>query len=169
MAYSDTEDVRRLLIGYRGDTENRTADVLDNDQLLDDIANADAQIDASLNRRYEVPFAPPIPAMVKYMSIDIAAYLADMRFRGSREYGSTHPVQLRYDRARRLLDDLGSGRRLLELATEDEALVINPYDGVLMSTRHVWTRYPEGQIEPDGGGLPYPYGNLGYDYYGRGR
>lgn len=171
MAYSNREDVRRLLVGARGDDGNRTPDVLDNDQIDDDIANADAQIDAALNRRYEVPFTTPIPAMVKFMSIDIASYLADMRFRGSREYsGTTHPFQLRYDRARRLLDDLGSGRRLLDGANEDDAIVINPYDGTLMTTRHIWTRYPEGQIEADGESLPYPYGNYGYyDYYGRGR
>lgn len=171
MGYANREDVRRLLVGARSDEQNRTPDVLDNDQIDDDIAAAEAQVNVSLDRRYTVPFVTPIPAMIKFITIDIAAYLADMRYRGSREYaGNTHPMQLRYDRARRLLDDLGSGRRLLEGANEDEAIVINPYDGTLMSTRHIWTRYPEGQIEPDAASLPYPYGNYGYsDYYGRGR
>lgn len=171
MAYANREDVRRLLVGARTDTQNRTPNVLDNDQIDDDINSTEAQINVSLNRRYEVPFVEPIPAMIKFITIDIAAYLADMRFRGSREYsGNTHPMQLRYDRARRLLDDLGSGRRLLDLTLEDEAIVINAYDGTLMTTRHIWTRYPEGQFEPDSESLPYPYGNYGYpDYYGRGR
>lgn len=171
MAYSAVEDVRRVLVGNRDETENVTPNILDTDQIRDDIANADAQIDVALNRRYDVPFVP-VPDMVKFISIDIACYLADMRFRGAREYsGSTHPFQLRYDRARRLLDDLGSGRRLLSVGEDFGSEVINPYEGDLMTTSHIFTRYPEGQIEqdPEVGGLPYPYGNLYWDYYGRGR
>jgi phage gp36-like protein len=138
------------LVGNRAESENKSPNVLDSDQIQDEIENAETQIDAALRRRYTVPFEEPIHATIKYLCIDIAAYLCDLRFRGSREYESErYPFPLRYDRARRLLDDLGTGRRLLEDAIEDDAEVFNPYEGTLMKTQHIFTRWPEGVIRDD--------------------
>lgn len=138
-----------LLVGNRGElSENNNPDVLDSDQVQQDIDDADMQIDAALTRRYPVPFAEPVPAAIKFISLNIAAYLCDLRFRGSREYESErYPFPLRYDRARRLLDDLGSGRRLLSESEDDFSEVINPYEGTLMNTQHIFTRWPEGTIQ----------------------
>jgi phage gp36-like protein len=140
-----------LLTGNRADfQENNNPDVLDSDQVQQDIDDADTQIDMALTRRYDTPFVDPIPSAIKFISLNIAAYLCDMRFRGSREYESErYPFPLRYDRARRLLDDLGSGRRLLNESEDDFSEVINPYEGTLMNTRHIFTRWPEGMIRDD--------------------
>jgi phage gp36-like protein len=140
-----------LLTGNRADfQENNNPDVLDSDQVQQDIDDADSQIDMALTRRYDTPFVDPIPSAIKFISLNIAAYLCDMRFRGSREYESErYPFPLRYDRARRLLDDLGSGRRLLNESEDDFSEVINPYEGTLMNTRHIFTRWPEGMIRDD--------------------
>jgi phage gp36-like protein len=140
-----------LLLGNRADADvAANPNVLDSDQVQQDIDDADMQIDMALTRRYETPFADPIPGAIKFISLNIAAYLCDLRYRGSREYESErYPFPLRYDRARRLLDDLGSGRRLLNESEDDFAEVINPYEGTLMNSRHIFTRWPEGVIRDD--------------------
>lgn len=151
MSYCTVEDVRVLLVGNRADENlNNNPNVLDSDQIQHEIENAETQIDSALRRRYTVPFEEPIHTTIKYICIDIAAYLCDLRFRGSREYESErYPFPLRYDRARRLLADLGSGRQLLEDTSLDDTEVVNPYEGTLMNTRHIFTRWPEGMIRDD--------------------
>lgn len=151
MLYCTVEDVRKLLVGNREDDDlNVNPNVLDSDQIQEEIENAEAQIDMALKRRYETPFEEPIPVAIRHITIDIAAYLCDLRFRGSREYeNERYPFPLRYDRARRLLDDLGSGRRLLDQVSDDFAEAINPYDGNMFGTQHIFTRWPEGVIRDD--------------------
>jgi phage gp36-like protein len=147
--YSDVEQVRAILVGARTESQSLGANTLDTDQIEDEIKNADSQIDTALQRRYGalLPFSP-VPPVINSISADIATYLCDLRFRRSREYGTeSHPTILRYDRARRLLDDIGNGRRVISgLSTDNASEVFNPYEGTLMTTKQIFTRWPEGVI-----------------------
>lgn len=153
MAYSTPAEVRSLLVGVNtspaGDYD-LTPNQLSDDQVTAEIANADSEIDAKLANRYTVPFIAPIPELIHSLSIDIAAYLCDLRFRGARELSSDlHPFYLRYRRALDMLEKLTLGSLELPNIELDEAggaSVVNPYTGELMTTRHIFTRWPEGVI-----------------------
>lgn len=154
MAYSTVEEVRSLLVGVDNSPAtdyDLTANQLTDAQIELDIADADSEIDTALAERYTVPFPTPIPALINSLSINIAAYLADLRFRGGKEYASElSPYYLRYQRARTMLDAFAQGQgtipggELPEIG--DGSLVFNPYDGNLFRTKHIFTRWPEGVI-----------------------
>jgi len=56
MAYSSEDAVIAVLIGRRSENRNETPADLDIDQIRFAIADADAQINLALKRRYDVPF-----------------------------------------------------------------------------------------------------------------
>lgn len=155
MAYSTAEQVRLLLKGVDDSPAtdyDLTADKLSDAQIEADIVDADSEIDAALGDRYTVPFPTPIPPLVTSLSINIAAYLADLRFRGGKEHASElSPFYLRYRRSRQILNSISEGRGTIP-GLPDDALngggseVFNPYDGILFNTAHIWTRWPEGVI-----------------------
>lgn len=155
MAYSTAAEVRLLLVGVNDSPAtdyDLTADKLSDAQIEADIADADAEIDTALGDRYTVPFPTPIPSLVNSLSINIAAYLADLRFRGGKEYASElSPFYLRYQRARDLLDSLVSGAATIpgEDVEDEFGVVINPYEGTMFNTKHIFTRWPEGTIRDD--------------------
>lgn len=155
MAYSTVEEVRLILKGVDNSPAtdyDLTPDQLSDAQVEDDIANADNQIDSALGSRYTVPFPTPTPPLVNSLSKDIASYLSDLRFRGAKEYGSElSPFYLRYQRAVALLNSLEEGTGSIpgiDLGT-GEGAVFNPYEGTLMTTKHIFTRWPEGTIRDD--------------------
>jgi phage gp36-like protein len=111
MAYSSETDVIAVLIGRRDENRNETPAELDVDQIRYAIADADAQIDLAFKRRYVVPFdVGSVPDLVKSLSISIASYLALLTFRGAAPITDGDPLALRYDRARRMLDAIQTGR-----------------------------------------------------------
>jgi phage gp36-like protein len=136
MAYSTVTQVKLVLQGYvdPGPVDpDRTPTLLSDEQIGYEISNADEQINAVLRRRYIIPLPEPIPLIIRNLSIDIAAALADEIFRGSREYASPlSPARLRYDRALLILDRIAAGD--YSIYNEDEApeniggesIVINP-------------------------------------------
>lgn len=176
MPYSVAEDVRLVLQGMsdpgQGNDPDFTPAHLSDAQIEYEIGNADLQIDLILRRRYAIPLPLPFPAVLKNLSIDIAVSLADMQFRGSREYASVlHPARLRYERALLILDRIATGDYPLYNPGEgpsevgDEAAVFNPYPGDILLTKEVFPRgyvpglgssgeYGERQVEA----IPYyPY------------
>lgn len=153
MPYSTPAQVRTVLQGYlesnQGDPD-KTAANLSDAQIEYEISNADEQIDAVLRRRYALPLPEPTPAVLRNLSVDIAAAQADMLFRGSREYASAlHPMRLRYERALLILDRIATGDYPLYNEGEgpdlvgDEAIVINPgfYDGGLITADQVFRNH----------------------------
>jgi phage gp36-like protein len=111
MAYSSEDDVIAVLIGRRSENRNETPADLDVDQIRFAIADADAQINLALKRRYVVPFdVGSVPDLVKSLSVSIASYLALLVFRGAVPIVDGDPLALRYDRARRMLDAIQSGK-----------------------------------------------------------
>src|SRR6476661_2643479 len=124
MAYSTEKDVIRVLIGRRGEDRNETPAELNVDQIRAAIADADAQINTSLKRRYAVPFSDgSVPPLVKMMSTNIASYLSLLYFRGAQPVGSEDPIALLYDRARRILADIQNDKTDIEGATKIIAAV----------------------------------------------
>ena len=153
MAYSTEKDVIRVLIGRRGEDRNETPAELNVDQIRAAIADADAQINTSLKRRYAVPFADgSVPPLVKMMSTNIASYLSLLYFRGAQPVGSEDPIALLYDRARRILADIQNDKTDIEGATKIIAAVdaipavYNEYPDPLFP---LYPIFEEGYIPPD--------------------
>lgn len=178
MPYSEPKDVRLVLRGYidpeMGDDPNRTPASLTDAQIEYEISNADAQIDEALRRRYILPLptVPAIPAILKTLSVDIAATLCDMTFRGSREYGSVlAPARLRYERALSTLERIAAGDYRLYNIGEgpalvvEEGVVINPYDTDILLTADV---FPKGTVSPVSTGAEFAEEPMPYHPYVRG-
>lgn len=153
MAYSTEQDVIQVLIGRRGENRNETPAELDVDQIRAAIADADAQINLSLKRRYVVPFAEgSVPALVHRLSINIASYLALLYFRGAQPVADDDPLARLYDRSRRMLDSIQQGRTDVDGATENTSLddavpsVYNEYQEPLFP---LYPIFEESFIPPD--------------------
>lgn len=153
MAYCTENDVIKVLIGRRGEERNETPAELDVDQIRAAIADADAQINLALKRRYQVPFVEgEVPDLVRQLSINIASYLSLLYFRGAQPVSSDDPLALLYDRARRMLDAIQQNRADLEGAEEtislDDAVpaVYNEFSGPLFPP---YPTFEEGYIPPD--------------------
>lgn len=138
MVYVQPDDVRAVLSSSAASVEG-TAASLDNTQLQQAIDAAEAEIDARLSQRYEVPFVvATLPKLVKDIARDIAAYLADLVYRGNVDYSSdTDPVMLRYRRAEKLLEQLASGEIVVPTYGDPDVSEVvrprirNPYIGEL--------------------------------------
>jgi phage gp36-like protein len=169
MAYSTVADVRSILAGWSESSPDPdlTASQLSDAQIEYEIGNADEEINSVLRRRYALPLPLPVPLILKNLSTDIAAALSDMTYRGSREYATVlAPARLRYDRARLILDRIGTGDYPLYNPGEgpdevgDSSIVINPYPGDILLTEEV---FPRGLAELHGDAelatkmIPYPY------------
>lgn len=153
MAYSSEEDVIAVLVGRRDENRNETPADLDVDQIRFAIADADAQINLALKRRYVVPFAVgEVPDLVHSLSISIASYLALLIFRGASPITDGDPLALRYDRARRMLDAIQNGRVDVDGATENISsidavpAVYNEFQEPLFP---IYPTFEEGYIPPD--------------------
>lgn len=173
MSYSTPAQVRVVLMGFL-DSQQGDPDVtpsnLSDAQIEYEISNADAQINSAIRRRYSTPLPEPVPDLVRNLSIDIAAALADMNFRGSKEYASQlAPFRLRYERALLILDYISTGAYPLynegegpEQTGSGGSIVINPYDGDVLLTKEVFPRGynpgHEGSEFAETGPIPYyPY------------
>lgn len=153
MAYSTEEDVLKVLRGRRDETRSETPADLDVDQIRYAIADADAQINLALKRRYAVPFGVgEVPALVHGLSVNIASYISLLIFRGSNPVASDDPLFILYDRSRRMLDAIQTGRVDIEGAVEltslDDAVpaVYNEYQEPLFP---LYPIFEEGYIPPD--------------------
>lgn len=153
MAYASEDDVIALLIGRREENRNETPAELDLDQIRDAIADAEAQVNLALKRRYVIPFEDgAVPDTIVRLTASIAAYLCLLTFRGSSAVGSDDPMALRYDRARRMLDSIQTGRVDVDGAIENLTLdgsipaVFNEYQEPLFP---LFPIFEEGYIPPD--------------------
>lgn len=161
MAYCTVEEVRTVLVGERGQPQNVNANSLDDDQIQVAISDADTQIDAVLRNKYLVPLrvlgVPPVdvPAVVHFLSVNIAVYNAYLIYRQDRAFDSTlSSTVLRYQRAVDLLNKIDSGDILLDIDTvgssdpTDRQTVFNQYDGPLFPSSNIFNA-PEGYIPAD--------------------
>lgn len=153
MAYVTEKDVIRVLVGRRGETRNETPADLGVDQIRMAIADAEAQVNLALKRRYVVPFPDgEVPELVKSLTVSIAAYLSLLFFRGAQPVGEDDPMTRLYDRARRMLDALQQGRVDLDGAVEvislDDA-VPAVYNELQEPLFPLFPIFEEGYIPPD--------------------
>lgn len=108
MPYTTKERVR-LVLARNQDQAEGTGAMLSDEQIDDNIAEADREIDGKLSSVFATPFNP-VPALIANLSRDIAAYLSDLAFREIRDYQSSlNPVVLRYQRAQDMLKALMNG------------------------------------------------------------
>lgn len=148
--YCGIEEVRSIVVGRRDENRDENPNVLDNDQIEYAIISADAQIDGILRRHYELPLVSPVPLLVQMLSRDIAIYNCTLIFAGSTPVDADHPTALRYDRARKILEDLKFNRIKLDVPVEELDSVYNDYDSPLFGTQHIFGEiYPEGYIPKD--------------------
>ena len=121
MAYCAPADVRQVL-APDGDASHDTATAasLSDAELLVAIADASAQVDASVGESYPTPF-DPVPVLVRGLTRDVAAYLATLTYRRGNPLADDHPVALRYARARALLTDIATGRLSIEAGTVENS------------------------------------------------
>lgn len=109
MAYAEAVDVRAILARDQAHTAATAASLTD-EQIGDALVDASNQVDAALGFTYPTPFTlMPYPMLVVQVTRDIAAYLSDLTYRGTKDYGTSDPVVLRYQRALQMLKDLASG------------------------------------------------------------
>jgi len=154
--YTDPENVRNLLsrdVGYKGST----AATLSDPQILQAIEDAEGEVDGVLRRRYPLPLSTPVPDLISTIAAAIAAYNADLVFRGSTPYQTQQePVLLRLRWARDLLEQIANGEIdagividpdavVPPTSTGEEATIINPYEPKLIG----WQ-----DVEP----CPFPWG-----------
>lgn len=146
MAYCTVDDVKLVLKGVSGDLP-AAADKLEVAQIQVEVDNANAEVDMALGNHYVVPlWVTPglvVPDIIKYITRDIAAYLCDLTFRMSKDYGQgANPLRLRYSRAKDMLNGILSGKYTLDVpeaarrTTGSE--VINPYEGELITVEHLF-------------------------------
>lgn len=160
MAFSTASSVRDALAPGGEADSNTTAASLDNVQLEDAIAEADATIKAHLHTRYDLtePVANPI---VKFWSRNIAAYLATLTFRKSNDLPEDDPVRLRYEATMSALSDAADGSLKLEIpavtTNEDDVTVVNRYEGVLFAPQDFGLTKYEGWFDPNSPYYPWAY------------
>lgn len=107
-AYATADQVK-LAVARDPDKPTGSAATLGFDQIALAITDAQAEIDGRLRSQYTVPFTDPVPAMIRSLTIDIAAYLASLTFYQEKDMKDTDPVVRRYKRACCMLGDIASG------------------------------------------------------------
>lgn len=108
--YAQPEDVRYLLSTDRA-RRSGTAATLDDPNLTGHLVDAEAEVNSALAAGgYSSPLTPT-PPLVKAVTLAIAAWLADLQYRGGKAHESRmDPVVQRYDRAQTLLKGWASGK-----------------------------------------------------------
>lgn len=108
VAYCGADDVRNVLARDITKAAGTGATLLDVDVIDYHIGAAQAEVDGRLAGRYLVPFTT-VPALVKVLTVDVAAYLATLTYRQSKDLAIDDPVRLRYQRALDMLKELATG------------------------------------------------------------
>jgi phage gp36-like protein len=135
MAYTTPDEVRLVLTRNPTQTAGNAASLSDT-TIESEINSAQQRVDGRLALVYLVPFADPVPTLIRDITRDIAAYLSDLTFREVRDYGSElNPVYLRYKDALALLEQIATGKTTVPgdpVPPESEAgsqTVVATFDG----------------------------------------
>lgn len=136
--YSSLVDVRNALTPGGSESDTTTAASLGDPQLTDAINEADAIIDTHLSLIYEIPQSDEDPlvavAPIRWWSRDIAAYLATLTFKRSKDIPADEPIRLRFNLVMAMLVALRDGKASIDLPAaggESEIYVANLYNGHL--------------------------------------
>lgn len=113
--YCDLDDIRDVLTRDAAASveDQNNGSTLDEENLAAARLDAQDEIDARLALRYTVPFSP-VPDLIKRITIAIAAFLADLNFRETRDMQTElNPVLQRYTRAQTILGQLSTGEAVI--------------------------------------------------------
>lgn len=109
MSYVSADEVRDI-VAKDVEQPAGTAAELGDARLQQAITSAQAEVDGKLGARYRVPFDDPAPQLVQDITGDIAAYLASLVVRQTKDFSSERdPIWLRYQRAQALLSQIADG------------------------------------------------------------
>lgn len=112
MAYATYEEVQDVL-ARDASRQDGTAASIDEQTITAQIEAAESEINSRLAGQYTVPFNP-VPKLINHLTVDIAAYLADLVFRETQDYNTDlNPVYLRYQRAQAMLSQLQAGTAVI--------------------------------------------------------
>jgi len=127
-------DVRIALVDMGDIVDTNTAADMDDSTITDAIAEASAQVDVFIGGPYRPDLGDVVPDVVKYLTRDVAAFLATCTWRKSKDFAANDPVLLRYNLTLQQLKDISSGLVTLTNSPtnpDDNATVVNPYDFTL--------------------------------------
>ncbi len=149
MPYASPQAVRAVLARDPAKAAGTAASLSDT-ELTDRIGTASAQVDAHLGGAgYPVPWPEDtVPALLREITVAIAAYLADLTYRQSKDHSSVlDPVIQRYQWATGLLGQISRGQLTLPGAVSsgqtpglhgaDVVAVYRAYDGSLFGPEDV--------------------------------
>lgn len=171
MAYTTPDEVRGVL-SFGGPSDTKSPSGATDVQLIAAIEDARTEIDARLAVRYPTPFddpddpeMKPVPAVVKRINRDMAAYLATLTFLRGAPMVDGHPIALRNASAQSLLQGIAAGKITLDLPGADPedqqaenvsggATAVNRYQGD-MFTPAGFGIFPA--VGPEGYQLGRPY------------
>lgn len=150
--YVTPDQVRAVLAPDGESADGDTAAAMDDPAIQVAIAEAADEVDAALSQRYTVPFdAAAMPSLIVSVARDIAAYLASLTFRRGDPLPAGDPVQLRYARAKKILDSLANGSMTLGQSepSQGAVAVVNPYDENLFAAED-FSLAPAPALSPHG-------------------
>lgn len=129
MVYTDRDRVRHVLAP--DGILDGTAASLGDPEIDEGIARVESRVDTYLRRFYTVPLVEPVPAIVRDLTTDLAAYDLTLAYYKSTDISDQDPVVRRYRDARDLLNSLASGVLVLDVleedtTTDDDPVVYNP-------------------------------------------
>lgn len=171
--YSSPADVRNALTPGADEADQTTAASFANAQIEDAIKEADGMIDTYLSGRFGIPTDPDVPTVAVYpvraWSRDIAAYLATLTYRKSKDLQPDDPIRLRFLWVIDVLEKIAAGDLTPNLPQPETppdgygpqgAFVYNQYSGKLFTMADVFC--------PPGRGWSYiqahRYGDLAWSY-----
>lgn len=160
--YCTVQDVRNVLAPVDAQGTTGTATGLPDDQIEDQIREAQARIDMLVRTRYIIPLEGEGDAQVAAEPIrmwtrNIAAYLATLVYKRNKDVLENDPIRLRYSETIALLLDVRDGRSDLnlppvEVGGEGDITVLNQYEGTLFAPGD-FQLSNTGRWWPDGFGI----------------
>lgn len=170
--YCTVTDVRNALTPSGLESDRETAANLPDEQIQDQIDEAEGIVDTYLNNRYQIileeievedPDNPgntlvwlvaPVP--VRGLTRNIAAFLSALVYRKNKDLAEDDPIRLRYTLSMDLLEKVLSGKIVLPLPTNETppqgVEIFNPYEGDLFTMCDVGLGY-----ETSGKQVYWPY------------
>lgn len=140
--YCTVSDVRKALTPGGDSSNTGTAADLADPQLKDAISEAAARVDAYVGGSYTDP-----PDVIQFWTRDIAAYLATLTWRESKDLSENDPVRLRFIQTISMLASVAKGQLKVPL----------PEGSVASSDAAVVNRHPQDLFTEQEFALGNPY------------
>jgi phage gp36-like protein len=149
--YCEIPDVRFALTEAGVEAGTNTAADMDDETINDSIAEASSQVDFYIGGPYRPDLGDVVPDTIKYLTRDVAAFLATCTWRKSKDFAAMDPVLLRYNWAI---------QSLISLQTGANSNVIRPTNPDSSAGATVVNQYPFTLF------YPWQFDLWGRSYYG---